>query len=98
MAAYFRAVFSLPPIVALAVACGCRDANKAPDGYSLVREHVIFAPHNVPPIRSDLDFTILEVDGAPVRREVPPPLVDMQPGVLVLAGCRHFWGNVAPHM
>jgi hypothetical protein len=72
--------------------------NKAPDGFGVVREHMVFAPHNVPPIRSELDFTILEVDGAPVRREIPPRYVDIQPGALVSAGSHRFKAKVAPHL
>jgi hypothetical protein len=98
MTARDYASFLLAPIAALAVAGGCRDASKAPEGYGVVREHVISAPHNIPPIQSELDFTILDVDGAPVRREIPPPLVDMQPGALVLAGSHNFRTKVAPHM
>jgi hypothetical protein len=71
--------------------------HKAPDGFAIVREHVVFNPHNIPPIRSELDYTIVEVDGAPVTRETPPPWVDMQPGALVSAGTHHFEARVQPH-
>ena len=60
--------------------------HKAPNGFSVVREHVISAPHNIPPILSELDFTIIEVDGAQVNREIPPPFVDIQAGALIPAG------------
>lgn len=80
------------------VLCGCGVAAKAPDGYGVVREHIVFAPRNIPPIKSELDFTILEVDGAPARREIPPPFVDMQPGVFVSAGSHRFKAKVAPHL
>lgn len=71
--------------------------HKPPYGFAVVREHLVFAPRNIPPIRSNLDFTIVEIDGAPVRREIPPPLVDRQPGALVSAGPHSFRAKVQPH-
>ncbi len=71
--------------------------HEVPDGFAVVREHVISNPRNIPPIRSELDYTIAEVDGAPVTRERPPPLVDIQPGALVSAGTHHFEARVQPH-
>ena len=77
--------------------CGRRHHN-IPDGYAVVMEHVIDSPHNVPPIRNDMDFTIIEVDGGTFTREAPPFLVDMQPGVLVAAGTHHFRAKTMPHL
>jgi hypothetical protein len=80
---------------------GCKqewNIHKAPEGFSIVREHVISAPRNIPPIQSELDFTIIEIDGAPVRRENLPPLVDIQPGALITAGAHCFRAKVAPHL
>jgi hypothetical protein len=98
MTAHRNFSFSLLTMFALLGVSGCSGADKAPIGYGVVREHVISAPHNIPPIRSELDFTIIEIDGSPVKREVLPPLVDMQPGALVAAGAHHFKAKVAPHM
>jgi hypothetical protein len=52
----------------------------------------------MPPIRSELDFTVIEIDGAPVVREIRPPLIDIQPGALVAAGMHRFRARVAPHI
>jgi len=71
---------------------------KPPHGFAIVREHVISAPRNVPPIRSLLDFTVTEIDGAPVKREIPPPFVDMQRGALVQGGIHSFRARVQPHL
>ena len=82
----------------LLVGCGWEwSIHKAPEGFGVVREHIVFAPRNIPPVRSELDFTIFEIDGAPVAREVPPPFVDIQPGALVPIGNHHFRARVAPH-
>jgi hypothetical protein len=91
-----NAAFVLPLFIVLWGGCGGRDLSQAPAGFGVVREHVIFDPHNVPPISSKLDFTIFEIDGAPVKREIPPPFVDMQPGALVSAGTHRFKARVAP--
>jgi hypothetical protein len=88
-------------ILSLAVFSGCHpnwDSTKAPSGFAIIREHIIEAPNNIPPIHSKLDFTIIEVDGAPVTRETAPALVDMQPGALVAAGSHHLRARVAPHL
>jgi hypothetical protein len=61
-------------------------------------EHMISSPHNIPPIHSELDFTIIEIDGASFTRETPPLLVDMQPGALVTAGTHRFRAKVMPHL
>jgi hypothetical protein len=76
----------------------CSPPIKAPDGYAIVREHVIYSPGNVPPIHSNLDYTIVEIDGAPVTREPTPPLADMQPGALIPVGTHRFKAIVEPHM
>ena len=82
-------------LVLLAVS-GCWDVNKAPAGFGVVREHVISA-RNDPPIRSEINFTILEIDGAPVKRESIPRYVDQPPGAIVSAGTHRFRVNSAPH-
>ena len=83
-------------LAASAVLGGCSGRNRPPDGYGVVQEHVVYAPRNIPPIRSTLDFTIIQIDGAPVRRETPPLFADMQPGALVSAGTHRFSAMVAP--
>ncbi|MGA2691694.1 MAG: hypothetical protein ABSF76_04970 [Opitutaceae bacterium] len=70
----------------------------APKGFAVVREHVVTAPRNHPPIRSTLDFTLVQIDGAQVHRETPPPFVDMQPGAIVSAGTHQFKARVQPHL
>jgi hypothetical protein len=81
------------------VGCGRKgDVHQAPDGFGIVREHMISVPGNIPPVRSKLDFTITEIDGGPVTREIPPSLVDMQPGAVVRAGAHQFKAKVAPHL
>jgi hypothetical protein len=72
------------------------NAYKAPDGFGIVREHVISSPNNLTPIRSNFDHTILSIDGGPITRETLPDFVDMQPGALVAAGVHHFEARVAP--
>lgn len=47
-----------------------------------------------PPIRNDRSFVVLEVDGAPFRRERIRPFEDMYPGVLVAPGTHRFKVNV----
>jgi hypothetical protein len=71
--------------------------DQAPSGFAIVREHMISAPRNDPPVTSTLDFTITAIDGAAVVREKVPPWVDMQRGALVAAGAHQFKAWVAPH-
>ena len=78
--------------------CGPGHLHNIPDGYAVVQEHIRDSPHNVPPIRNDMDFTIIEVDGGTFTRETPPFLVDMQPGVLVAAGSHHFRAKTMPQL
>lgn len=83
----------------IALTCGCTpDLPKAPSGRGVVREHVIADAKNVPPIDSKLDYTLLHIDGAPIVRETPPPLVDMHAGAVVLPGPHRFVALVAPHL
>ncbi len=78
-------------------ACGRYwDATRAPQGYGIVREHVVFSPNNLPPIRSELDYTLIDVDGGPITRESYPKFVDLQPGALLVAGVHHFRARVEP--
>ena len=82
----------------LLAACGAKwDPTKAPDGFGIVREHVVSAPRNIPPIQSEWDYTIIDIDGRPVVRETYPPWIDLQVGALVSAGLHHFRGRVSPH-
>jgi hypothetical protein len=93
---------SLPAATSLCVGLvlgGCSrywDANRAPEGYSIVREHVVFSPNNNPPVRSELDYTLIDVDGGPITRESYPKFVDLQPGALVVAGVHRFRARVEP--
>jgi hypothetical protein len=56
---------------------GCSREIRPPAGFAIIREHVIAAPHNIPPIHSELDYTVIRVDGAAFGREKVPFLVDM---------------------
>jgi hypothetical protein len=92
------AALSLSGLVLL-VACNWKwDPDKAPEGFGIVREHVISAPHNIPPIRSEWNYTIIDIDGRPVVRETYPPWIDLQAGALVSVGTHHFRGRVAPNL
>jgi hypothetical protein len=94
--------FLFPLLVGVPICLvGCSrkgDIHIAPAGFGVVREHMISVPNNIPPVRSEFDFTITEIDGGPVTREMPPPLVDMQPGALVRAGVHRFKAKIAPHL
>ena len=83
--------------LALGSSCSNRTDEAVPPGYAVIREHVVSAPRNDPPISSTLDFTLIEVDGKPVIRETIPRWVDMQPGALVSAGNHEFKARVSPH-
>jgi hypothetical protein len=72
------------------------NAYKAPDGFGIVREHVVSVPNNFAPIRSNFDYTITRIDGGPITRETYPKFVDLQPGALVAAGVHRFEARVAP--
>ncbi len=74
--------------------CGLRwDPTTAPDGFGIIREHVLLSPRDL----SGLDFTILEVDGRSPSRERIPFWVDMVPGVQVAAGSHRILARVIPH-
>src|SRR4051812_24517401 len=78
---------------------GCTQPTQAPEGYAIVREHLVFSSKDMEPqIRSRLDYTIIEIDGAPIRREKVPPLVDMQAGALITVGHHRFKAHVEPHV
>jgi len=88
---------------ALAALCGCTkwDPNQAPAGFAVVREQaasgkVVFA--NNLPVSSALDFTLTEIDGAPIARETTPPWVDLQRGALVPAGAHRFKALAQPQV
>lgn len=85
-------------LVSLVAGCSMRNAEEAPAGFAVIREHMIGVPGNDPPISSTLDFTIIEIDGNPVTRETIPPFVSMQPGALVPAGIHEFKALVSPHV
>ena len=89
-------------LIALTV-CGCAkwDPNQAPAGFAVVREHAIIGKvvfQNNLPVSSALDFTITEIDGAPIARETIPPWVDLQRGALVPAGARRFKALAQPYV
>jgi len=81
-------------------ACAHWNATLAPEGHAIIREHSIgkVAFGNQLPVNSSLDFTITEVDGAPVVRETIPAWVDLQRGVLVTAGAHRFKVLAQPHL
>ena len=79
-------------------ACG-RPPSQAPEGYAIVREHLISSGKGMEPrISSNLDYTIIEIDSAPVIREKVPPWVDMQAGALIPVGAHRFKTKVEPHL
>lgn len=84
-------------LIVLIAGCSNWNAGKAPAGFAVIREHVVSAPGNDPPISSTLDYSIVEIDGKPVTRETILPLVDMQAGALVSAGSHEFKALVSPH-
>ena len=65
---------------------------------AVVQGHLIYAPHHVPPIHNDDDYTLFDIDGQGVKLEKIPPLVDMQPGAVVGPGTHRFKVRVAPHL
>jgi len=81
-------------------ACTQWTATIAPAGHAIIREHamgkVVFEKNL--PVSSTLDFTIREVDGAPVVRETIPAWVHQQRGVLVTAGVHTFKLRSQPHL
>lgn len=87
-------------ILLIALFAGCLKGNSAdvPAGFAVIREHVVSAPRNDPPVTSLLDYTLTGIDGKPVTRETLPPLVDMQPGALVAVGSHEFKALVSPHL
>ena len=89
---YLKASLRLPLLVA--VLSGCSVRNEAPRGYSIVRDNIITAPRNLPPVETDFVVSILKVDGAEPVPESIPPLVDQAPGVQVTAGHHKFHARV----
>lgn len=85
-------------LIVLAAGCSKWNAEEAPAGFAIIREHTISAPGNDPPITSTLDFTLIEIDGKPVARESIPPGVNLQRGVLVPAGTHQFKAMSSPHI
>ncbi len=89
--------------IALAALCGCTkwDLNQAPAGSAVVREHAITKKvvfQNNLPVSSELDFTLTQIDGAPIARETIPPWVHLQRGALVPAGEHRFKALAQPHV
>jgi len=85
------------------MAGGCTkwDPNQAPAGFAVVREHAITGKvvfRNNLPVSSPLDFTLTEIDGAPIARETIPPWVDLQRGALVPAGAHGFKALAQPYV
>lgn len=94
----FRATRSLSALLlSVVIFSGCWKADRAPAGFAIVREHVIYASQNDPPITSSLDFTITAIDAAAVTRERVPPWIDIQRGALIPAGRHNFSARVIPH-
>jgi hypothetical protein len=85
-------------LIILAAGCSKWNAEDAPAGFALIREHTISAPGNDPPITGTLDFTLIEIDGNPVARETIPPWIDQQRGALVSAGTHQFKAMASPHV
>jgi hypothetical protein len=52
--------------------------------------------HNNPPVRNDFDYSLVDIDGRPIKKEKQPPWVDMQPGALVGPGKHEFKVSVTP--
>lgn len=84
-------------LVAFSLA-GCAAPDFAPAGFGIVREHIIFASRNDPPILSTYDLTIVSVDGQPPQRESLPRLTHDRPGVQMPAGTRRIVARVSPHL
>lgn len=77
----------------------CHPPKQAPEGYAIVREHLFLSGKDMEPrISSNLDYTITEIDGAPVTREKVPPLVDMPAGVLISVGSHRIKAKVEPQL
>ena len=87
-----KASLTLPILVG--VLSGCSVRNEAPRGYAIVRDNIITAPRNFPPVETDFVVSILKVDGAEPVPESIPPLVDQTPGAQVTAGHHKFRARV----
>jgi hypothetical protein len=75
--------------VLAAISPGCArlwNQSRAPQGYSIVRDQIISAPRNLPPIETNFVYSILEVDGSAPVPEWIPPFVDALPGAKMTAG------------
>ena len=96
MMANWRSPLMRPLSVALVFWGGCKGTDKFPDGFCLVREHVVWAPSNIPPIESELDCSLLEVDGAPPQRKPRTKLDDGDPDALIPSGFHHFKARATP--
>jgi hypothetical protein len=86
-------------VIGLVAISGCKaewSIHKAPDGYAIIRDGILTAPRNIPPIHNELEFAIIGVDGGPVERERVPPFVDEPPGVLVVTGTHRLRSIVGP--
>lgn len=77
----------------------CSPPTQAPEGYAIVREHLVSSGKGmVPQVSSNLDYTIVEIDGASFAREKVPLFADMQPGALISAGTHRIKAMVEPHV
>ena len=63
---------------------------------AVVSDTIVFAPLNDPPVRNNLDFELVSIDGQPIRREIPLPFRDVSPGALVAPGTHQFQVNAYP--
>lgn len=95
----FRGTGLLTAILLIAVtftSCSKWNADEAPAGFAIVREHVIDNPWNDPPIKSIFDLTITAIDRSAIARETVPPWVDIQRGALIPAGSHRFTALMLP--
>jgi hypothetical protein len=70
---------------------GCRASENA-----VVSDQILAAPRNLPPVRNDYDYRLVEIDGRPVEREQVPSWKDMMPGALIAPGIHVFKVAVTP--
>jgi len=86
-----------PPFaVALAVLLAGGGCAGDYSGMAVIDDEIVSAPRASPPVRNDLDFVLLEVDGRPAVRERVPFLIDAHPGVVAAPGTHAFRVSIAP--
>jgi hypothetical protein len=64
-------------------------------GRATVAEGVLSAPRNLPPIRNQFSYSLVDVDGRSILRTIPP-FRDLPPVALVPPGSHVFRVRVAP--